>query len=149
MSVPERLTLVTLGARDAVALANFYRGLGWKQGPSADDGFCSFLLHNVVVAVYPVEALGAEAAPGEGPPTGGWRGVTLAINVGSADEVDSTWQAFVDAGATPVLAPQTMAWGGRSSYVADPEGHRWEIAWNEGLVSDERGVIQRFGDIER
>jgi catechol 2,3-dioxygenase-like lactoylglutathione lyase family enzyme len=149
MAVPSRLTLVTLGARDAPALADFYRRVGWQEGPSADDGFCAFLLNNVVIAVYPIESLGAEAAPGEPAPTEGWRGVTLAINVESPEAVDRTWQAFVDAGATPVLEPRTMEWGGRSSYVADPEGNRWEVAWNSGLVTDENGVVERFGDSVR
>ena len=146
MTVPSRLTLVTLGARDAAGLGDFYRRLGWQEGPSADDGFQAFLLNNVVIAVYPIEALGAEAAVGEPTPTESWRGVTFAINVESAEAVDRTWQEFVDAGATPVLEPRQMAWGGRSSYVADPEGNRGEIAWNDGLVTDANGVVQRFGD---
>ena len=36
-------------------------------------------------------------------------------------------------------------WGGRSGYVADPEGNRWEIAWAPGLMFDERGAVLGFG----
>jgi len=34
------------------------------------------------------------------------------------------------AGATPVRAPFKTDWGGYSSYVADPDGHLWEFAYN-------------------
>ena len=30
----------------------------------------------------------------------------------------------------PVKLPQRVFWGGYSGYVADPDGHAWEIAWN-------------------
>jgi len=39
-------------------------------------------------------------------------------------------------------------WGGRSGYIADPEGNRWEIAWAPGLALDERGAVLRFGSSE-
>lgn len=146
MTVPARLSLITLGARDPDSLGAFYDRVGWTLGPTADDGFRAYLLRNVVLAIYPLESLAAEAAPGEPLPAPGWNGVTFAINVDEHDEVDRVWAAMVDAGATPVAEPRTMAWGGRSSYVADPEGNRWEIAWNEGLVADANGVVERFGD---
>ena len=36
--ISNRLTVVTLGARDADALAEFYRALGWREAVAA-DGF--------------------------------------------------------------------------------------------------------------
>ena len=49
------------------------------------------------------------------------------------------------AGAVSVAEPADREWGGRSGYVADPEGNRWEIAWAGGAVFDERGALLSFG----
>lgn len=130
MPVPQRMTIVTLGARDLPALRAFYRSLGWHENNGADDHFTSFTLGGVRLALYPIELLGAEAAPGA--PVveeGSWNGVTLAINVAEREQVDEVFAAATQAGATAVAAPTEREWGGYSGYIADPEGTRWEIAW--------------------
>ena len=56
--------------------------------------------------------------------------ITLAHNEPSIAEVDRAFDEFLAAGATEVKRPQATAWGGYSGYVADPDGHIWEIAFN-------------------
>jgi hypothetical protein len=91
----------------------------------------------VLLTLYPLAALAAEA--GAGPPgQGAWTGVTLGVNVDSADAVDEAFAGAVAAGARAVAGPADRPWGGRSGYIADPEGNRWEIAWAPGLAFDER-----------
>ena len=51
------------------------------------------------------------------------------------DEVDEIVHAMCAAGARKVGQIEDRPWGGRSGYVADPEGNRWEIAWAPGLGS--------------
>ncbi len=85
------------------------------------------------MALFPLDQLGEEAAPGCSPPDGDWNGVTLAINVASRAEVDDAYGAAVAAGGRVVAEPVDREWGGYSAYVADPEGQRWEIAWLPGL----------------
>jgi hypothetical protein len=97
-----------------------------------------------MLALYPLDTLAEEAAPAEPPPSG-WSGITLACNVDSRDAVDTAFAAAVEAGARVVGAPTDRFWGGRSAYIADPEGHRWEIAWASGAVFDERGALVSFG----
>ena len=29
-----------------------------------------------------------------------------------------------------IKAPATVSWGGYCSWIADPDGHLWEIVWN-------------------
>ena len=144
MSIPARLTFITLGARDIGKLSSFYKGVGWPTAFEAPDGFTAFQLGGVVLGLWPVEKLAAEAAPGAAPPGGGWTGVTLACNVDARDHVDSVFKGWVAAGATPITEPFDLDWGGRTSYVADPEGNRWEIAWNDAVVFDDRGGVARF-----
>jgi uncharacterized glyoxalase superfamily protein PhnB len=129
MTVPQRLSYVTLGARDMATLRAFYARLGWADRPGSSDEFATFETGSALLALYPLELLSAEAAPGEASPDSSWRGMTLAINVDSRDAVDETYEAALSAGATPVAEPVQREWGGYSGYIADPEGNRWEIAW--------------------
>jgi catechol 2,3-dioxygenase-like lactoylglutathione lyase family enzyme len=142
--VPMRLTFVTLGCRDIAKMRAFYTGLGWTASGDAPDGFMAFQTGGVMLALYPLDSLAAEAAPKADAPAGGWNGVTLASNVTSASEVDTVFAAWVARGATPITEPFDLEWGGRTAYVADPEGNRWEIAWNSAIVFDERGGVLRW-----
>ncbi|MEU7751595.1 VOC family protein [Micromonospora sp. NPDC049171] len=144
-TVPSRLSVVTLGARDIGVLRSFYRSLGWPELPSSDDDWSAFLLGGVLFALFGLPELAAEAAPGVPAPAGGWSGVTLACNVDSREEVDGAFAAAVAAGATVVAEPTDRPWGGRSGYIADPEGNRWEIAWAGSARFDERGALLSFG----
>lgn len=142
--IPARLSIVTIGARDVSVLRRFYLALGWAEQPISDDGYAAFILGGAMLALYPLDKLGAEAAPEE-PVAAGWSGITLACNVDSREAVDAAFAAAVAAGATVVGKPTDRFWGGRSAYLADPEGHRWEIAWAGGAVFDERGALVSFG----
>jgi uncharacterized protein len=138
--IPQRLSLVTLGARDLPALRRFYLGLGWTEIAGGNDDWCAFLLGGVLLSLFPDQLLRAEstAPPGRG-------GFTLALNVDTKEEVDVVFADMVETGATAMAEPQTREWGGRSGYVSDPEGNVWEIAWAPGLVFGERGEVLSFG----
>ena len=142
--LPARLTVVTLGARDLASLRRFYAGLGWTQVEGSDDNWAGLLLGGVLLALFPLDELADEAAA-DVSSGAGFSGVTLACNVDSAEQVDEAFAAALDAGATPVAEPMTRDWGGRSGYIADPEGNRWEIAWAPGAVFDEQGALVSFG----
>ncbi|MFF5180461.1 VOC family protein [Micromonospora sp. NPDC000316] len=144
-ALPSRLSVVTVGTRDVGRLRSFYRSLGWPESPGSDDSWSAFLLGGVLFALFPLSELAAEAAPGVPGPAGGWSGVTLACNVDSRAEVDTAFAAAVAAGATVVAEPTDRSWGGRSAYIADPEGNRWEIAWAGTARFDERGALLSFG----
>jgi len=143
-TVPARLSVVTLGVRDMATMRGFYQSLGWKPIPDSNDGFAAFLVGGVLLALYPLPMLAEEAAPGAPEPSG-WAGITLACNVDRREQVDEVVAAMVAAGATPVGPPVDRDWGGRSGYVADPEGNRWEVAWAGTAVFDERGALVSFG----
>jgi uncharacterized glyoxalase superfamily protein PhnB len=127
--VPRRLFAVSLGARDVPAQRRFYEAWGWQAADYSNEQYVAFDLAGVSVAFYPSELLAEEAAPGERLATDGWSPVTLAVSIVEKDDVDRVWRAAVAAGAAPVHEPVDRPWGGRSGYVADPEGNRWEILW--------------------
>ena len=142
--IPDRLSIVTLGARDMGVLRPFYRALGWPELPTGDDTWTGFLLGGVLLALFPMRDLTAEAAPGSANPTG-WSGVSLACTVDTRDEVDRVFTASVAAGATAIATATDRPWGGRSAFIADPEGNRWEIIWGPGATFDERGALLSWG----
>ena len=142
--IPARLSIVTLGARNMDVLRSFYRSLGWPELPIGDNSWTGFLLGGVLLGLFPMSDLTAEAAP-DSPAPAGWSGVTLACTVGTQDEVDGVFEAAVAAGATPVAAASDRSWGGRSAFIADPEGNRWEINWSPRASYDERGALLSWG----
>ena len=44
-------------------------------------------------------------------------------------------------GVTITKKPEKVFWGGYSGYIADPDGHLWEIAYNPFLKLDAQGNI--------
>jgi len=144
--LPPRLSVVTIGARDMRVLRRFYQDLGWHEWPGGSDEWSAFLLGGALLTLYPLTALAAEAHAE--PSRERWSGVTFGINVDTREAVDAAYASAVAAGARAVAEPQDRSWGGRSGYIADPEGNRWEIAWAPGTVFDERGALVRFGSSE-
>lgn len=60
----------------------------------------------------------------------------LEIALGAEDyaAVDREFEKAVSKGAKPVMKPQTMPWGQRTCYIADPEGNLIEIgSFNKGV----------------
>jgi len=135
--VPQRLTFVTLGTRDMARARAFYASWGWTERDGGSDEFAQFDMGAVRFALFPLDLLGMEAAPGAAGPPAGWNGVALAINVESRSAVDEAFRAATQAGALAVGPPVQREWGGYSAYVCDPEGQRWEIAWLPGFAGGE------------
>lgn len=123
-----RISLVTLGVRDLERSARFYEaGLGLPRMPF-EGGCVFFTLNGSWLALYPWDALAGDAQVShEG---GGFRGITLAHNVSSKEEVEQVLEQAVKAGGRLVKPAQDVFWGGYSGYFADPDDHLWEVAWN-------------------
>ncbi|MEM9038375.1 MAG: VOC family protein [Actinomycetota bacterium] len=132
MPVPQRVSIVTLGARDLASLRSFYGRWGWTETDEAGEMWTAFDVGGWLLSLFPLDLLGDEAAPGAPVPAAGWNGVTFAINVSAEDELRSVFDAAVAAGATIVAPITRREWGGTSGYVADPEGNRWELAVGSG-----------------
>jgi len=125
----QRLSLVTLGVADLARARAFYeRVVGWKAAESP-PGVVFFDLNGLVFSLFPHEELEKDmnAAPGSG---GVSRGFALAYNARSREEVDTIFANLKAGGANIVKAPEYVFWGGYSGYFADPDGHKWEVAWN-------------------
>ncbi|MEM8874317.1 MAG: VOC family protein [Planctomycetota bacterium] len=134
------ISIVTLGVADVAVSTAFYERLGWKKASGSNEHISFFKLSGTVFGLYGRAALAEDAeVSAEG---NGFRGVTLAHNLNSRAEVDEAFAFAVDCGATPIKEPQEVFWGGYSGYIADPDGHLWEIAHNPFSPNDENGQMQ-------
>ena len=115
--IPARISIVTLGVRDLASMRAFYRTLGWHEGIST-EGFAAFKTGGAVLALFPVGELARDANTAAAPPaeSGGFRGVTLALNVEEKAQVDE-----VIAGA-----------GGRRAHRQRADRRR--LGWTLGLL---------------
>jgi uncharacterized protein len=125
-----KISLITLGVSDFNKSLNFYQdGLGFKpQNYKDGDDVVFFQMEGSWLALYPKDKLAEDATVS--PEGSGFRGFTLAHNVGSKEEVDQVFELALSAGAKLVKKPQAVFWGGYSGYFADPDGYLWEVAYN-------------------
>ena len=66
---------------------------------------------------------------------------SLAHNVATREDVQPTLDRLVEFGGTllrPADAPRHCGYRG---YVADPDGHAWEIAWNPAWPISPEGYV--------
>jgi len=123
-----RLHFVTLVVADLDRARRFYLGgLGWTAAMDvAGEVVMVHVGDKLVLSLWAESAARAELGEVT---RGGTLPFTLAHNVASAAEVDAVLDTARAAGAT-VHGAQQRDWGGYSGYFCDPEGFRWEVAFN-------------------
>lgn len=129
-----RISFVTLPVRDLTATRRFYvDGLGWPLEVDVPGEVLMIRVGDrLVLSLWDAAHFEAEVGPiarGDGVPP-----LTLAHNVRERDDVDRVLETARQAGASEVGAAQEREWGGYTGYFADPDGFRWEIAWNPGPI---------------
>jgi predicted lactoylglutathione lyase len=139
MAVPARISIVTLGVEDVARSVRFYETLGWKRTASSLDEIAWFRTADSYLGIFGWRDLAEDAQLAE-PTRGSFGGVTLAINVESADIVDAALDEAVAAGAT-LVKPGTEFGFGYGGYFADPDGHVWEVVFNRGFPIGPDGRI--------
>jgi predicted lactoylglutathione lyase len=135
--VDQRLSFVTLAVRDLDACRRFYLdGLGWEASLDVLGEVVMIKVGGqVVLSLWDERAFEAEVGPiGRGD---GVAPFTLAHNVATRAEVDDVLDTARRAGARPVHDAEEREWGGYTGYFGDPDGYRWEIAWNPGPIGQE------------
>ena len=142
--VPQRVSLITIGAFHLPALRTFYQSLGWEETDMSSDQYAVFKTAGVLLSLFPVEELAKDAGIEFTPSPKDYRPVTLAINVEQPEQVDSTIEKIRNVGGKILREPSDAFWGGRTAYFSDPENNLWEVAWNPSSVFDERGAMLTF-----
>lgn len=128
----QRISFITLGVNDLQASIDFYENkLGWKRSEMSNDDLVLYELNGIHLGLYSKDELAKDATVK--PDGEGFRGFTLSHNVWSEKEVDELIAALRKKGVKIIKDPQKVFWGGYSSYIADPDGNLWEIAYNPFL----------------
>jgi predicted enzyme related to lactoylglutathione lyase len=138
-TMEQRLTFITLGAKDTSALKQFYiEKFGWS--PIKTDGIIFFKMNGFILALFPADELAKDA--GVAADGSGFKKFTMAINYRSEKEVDQAFEMLKERGVDIVKPPHKASWGGYSGYIADPENNLWEIAYNPFLEMDANGNVK-------
>lgn len=136
----QTISFVTLGVEDLERSRRFYRALGWRESSGSQEAVAFFQAGTVAFALFGREPLADDASVS--PVGSGFRGFTLAHNVGSEAEVDTTLLEAVAAGGTLIKAGEKAPWGGFRGYFADPDNFLWEVCFNPFFPLDEQGYVQ-------
>jgi uncharacterized protein len=133
-----RISFVTLSVHDLDASRRFYvDGLGWA--PELDVPREVVMIRvgeHLILSLWDEAHFEAEVGAigrGTGVPQ-----FTLAHNLATPEEVDAVLVEAESAGAEVGVAEQ-RDWGGYTGYFADPDGVRWEIAYNPDPIG--RSVV--------
>jgi len=137
-----RLTVITLGVSDIRASIAFYDALGFSRRLKATGEAVAFYdTGGPVLALFHWDQLAADAALPDKPRPTTFRGIALAWNCATREEVDAVLAFAVDKGAALLKAAHETDYGGYSGYFADPDGHPWEVVVAPGIeVGEDRRV---------
>ncbi len=131
----QRITFITLGVKDLNTSIDFYETkFGWKRSEMSNNNIVFYEMNGIHISLYNAHELAKDAnVDSKGT---GFKGFTMAYNCRSEEEVDTLIHKLKENGVEIVKEPQKVFWGGYSSYIADPDGNLWEIAFNPFLKID-------------
>jgi hypothetical protein len=137
----QQMSVITLGVRDLARSRRFYvDGFGWTPVfQNAEIVF--YQMNGFVFGTWLTAALEADsqraglARPGA---------FALAHNVPTRADVQLALDRLVQFGGRLLKAANEPVHGGYSGYIADPDDHAWEIAWNPAWPISKEGYV-RFG----
>ncbi len=134
----QQISVITLGIADLTRSRRFYaEGFGWRPAFENDD-IIFYQMNGFVFGTFMRPALeqdmGRTGLSGRG-------AFALAHNVPDREEVNPLIRRLVEAGGRLIRAADAPAHGGFRGYVADPDDHAWEIAWNPAWPIDEHGRV--------
>jgi uncharacterized protein len=123
-----RFTVITLGVADMRASIAFYEALGFVRKYRATGEVVAFFdTGGTVIGLFPWDQLAQDVTLPDNPRPQAFRGVTLAWNCRTHEEVDQVIDFAIAKGASLLKLPHETDYGGYSGYFADPDGHPWEV----------------------
>ncbi|HEY9090464.1 VOC family protein [Parasphingorhabdus sp.] len=133
-----QISVITLGISDLRRSRQFYaEGFGWAP-VFENEEIIFYQMNGFVLGTFERSALEKDMnrsglfSPGA---------FTLAHNVPSKADVEGTIEQLVNAGGRLTRPADAPPHGGFRGYVADPDDHAWEIAWNPNWLIDENGHV--------
>ena len=133
----QQISVITLGIADLARSRRFYtEGFGWTP-VFENEEIVFYQMNGLMLGTWLSGALADDARrPGMTPGA-----FALAHNVPAAADVQPTLDRLAAAGGRLLRPADSPPHGGVRGYVADPDDHAWEIAWNPTWRIDERGWV--------
>ena len=131
---PPRIHIVLLGVNDVARSAAFYEALGWSRAATSHAGFVKFDLGGHALALISKTDLAMDALgrPGD---VSASADVALIHLVEHPEDVQRLLEQAALAGGTIVKHATRTQWG-TAGYFRDPDGHLFEIDYEETWVFD-------------
>ena len=137
-----RLTMVTLGVSNMRASIAFYEAIGFARKFKATGEVVAFFeTGGTAIGLFPWDELAHDVTLPSQPRPRAFRGMTLAWNCHTTEEVDAVLDFAISKGASLLKPAQKTDYGGYSGYFADPDNHPWEVVVAPGIeVGGDRRV---------
>ena len=137
-----RLTVITLGVSNMRASIAFYEALGFvRKLRKTGEAVAFFDTGGTALALFPWDLLAQDVTLPQVPRPQAFRGMTLAWNCSSIEEVDQVLDFAISRGASLLKPAHKTDYGGYSGYFADPDNHPWEVVVASGIeVGEDRRV---------
>jgi len=133
----QQIAVITLGIAELARSTRFYGdGFGWKP-IFASEEIVFYQMKGLVLATWLAAALEADSRQAGRTPGA----FSLAHNVAAKEAVQPLLDQLVSAGGSLLRPADAPPQGGFRGYVADPDGHAWEIAWNPSWPIDAVGHV--------
>ncbi len=134
----QQISVITLGIAELSRSRRFYaEGFGWTP-VFENQEIVFYQMNGFVLGTWLTAALEGDmqraglARPGA---------FALAHNVASGDEVQPILDRLCRFGGRLLRAADAPPHGGLRGYVADPDDHAWEIAWNPAWAIGPEGHV--------
>ncbi len=135
----QQIAVITLGIAELPRSRRFYtEGFGWTPVVEADD-VIFYQMNGFVLATWRTAALANDMMRSDLMRPGAF---ALAHNVRDRDQVVPLIERLAASGGNLLRVPDEPPHGGFRGYVADPDAHAWEIAWNPAWPIDENGHVK-------
>lgn len=133
----QQISVITLGVDDLARSRRFYvAGFGWT--PVFENAEIVFYqMNGLMLGTWLKPALAADMQR----PATGESACTLAHNVAHAEDVQPTLDRLEEYGGRILRPADKPPHGGLRGYIADPDGHAWEIAHNPACSINAEGYV--------
>ncbi len=134
----QQISVITLGVSDLARSRKFYvAGFGWA--PVFENAEVVFYQMNGLMLGTWLEA--ALAKDSQRPNQTKPGAFSIAHNVPTREDLQKTLNTLALCGGRILRMADDPPHGGTRGYVADPDDHAWEIAWNPAWKIDAQGHV--------